>query len=137
MRGEANGYLQLQVVPASAEVFVDGLYVGNVNDVRQIVPGHSLEPGPHRLELRAPGYESVTVDVRIDPNDTRIYRASLEAATRREPPAPTVVAAAPPRTFYVIPGCYAGDKPPKADRLRPGCNTSRLVTVPPVVSIVR
>ena len=35
LKGEWNGYLQLQVSPASALVFVDGLYVGSVDDVRQ------------------------------------------------------------------------------------------------------
>ena len=33
---EANGYLQFQVVPGTAEVRVDGFYVGSVDDVRRM-----------------------------------------------------------------------------------------------------
>jgi hypothetical protein len=36
-----------------------------------------------------------------------------------------------PKTFYVIPDCYAGDKPPQADRLRPGCDASKVRKIPP------
>jgi hypothetical protein len=48
------------------------------------------------------------------------------------PPAP-YVAGVPgrPKTFYVIPGCYAGDRPPEPDTLMPGCSISRLRVVPP------
>lgn len=48
------------------------------------------------------------------------------------PPAP-YVAGVPgrPKTFYVIPGCYAGDRPPEPDSLKPGCSLSRLRVIPP------
>jgi hypothetical protein len=36
-----------------------------------------------------------------------------------------------PKTFYVIPGCYAGDRRPEPDLLPPGCDASKLKTVPP------
>jgi hypothetical protein len=32
----------------------------------------------------------------------------------------------PPKTFYVIPGCYAGDRPPQSVALPPGCDISQL-----------
>lgn len=37
-----------------------------------------------------------------------------------------------PKTFYVIPGCYAGDKPPRREWLRPDCDMAALRIVPPV-----
>jgi hypothetical protein len=48
------------------------------------------------------------------------------------PPAP-YVAGMPgrPKTFYVIPGCYAGDRRPEPESLAPGCRISRLRVVPP------
>ena len=48
------------------------------------------------------------------------------------PPAP-YVAGVPgrPKTFYVIPGCYSGDRPPEPDSLTPGCSLSRLRVIPP------
>jgi hypothetical protein len=135
-RQVSNGYLQLQVVPGSAEVYVDGLYIGSANDVRQMIPGYPLEPGPHRLELRAFGYQSRAVEVRIDANDARIFRTDLEAVRSSEQPAPRV-ASGPPRTFYVIPNCYAGDKPPQADRLPAGCRIANTRRIPPVLNTVR
>ena len=60
----------------------------------------------------------------------------LEPLRRSEPPAPPAAAPVAPtpmppvtpgprKTFYVIPGCYAGDRPPHADRLPPGCDVSK------------
>jgi hypothetical protein len=34
--------------------------------------------------------------------------------------------AGPPKTFFVIPGCYAGDRPPKKMALPRGCDISKL-----------
>jgi hypothetical protein len=127
------GYLQLQVMPATAEVLVDGYYVGSVDDVRRMGTGRALEPGPHRVELRAPGYENVTFDVRVVPDETIVYRRDLAAnAPVLPPPVPGV-----PKTFYVIPGCYAGDRPPAAVRLPAKCDAANARTIPPQVSEVR
>jgi hypothetical protein len=130
----SNGYLALQVQPAQAQVYVDGLYVGTVNDVVGALHGRPLEAGAHRLELRAPGYDGIAVDVRIDPGQTTLYRGELTPA--RTPPAPVVAPAATPRpkTFYVISGCYAGDKRPEIGRLPRGCDASKLREVPPLVN---
>ena len=48
------------------------------------------------------------------------------------PPAP-YVAGMPgrPKTFYVIPGCYAGDRRPEPESLAPGCSVSRLRIIRP------
>jgi hypothetical protein len=57
-----------------------------------------------------------------------------------EPPAPVpavpatpYVAGTPgrPKTFYLIPGCYAGDRRPDPESLAPGCSITRLRVVPP------
>jgi hypothetical protein len=37
----------------------------------------------------------------------------------------------PPKTFYVIPGCYAGDKPPADTPLASACDHAKLRIVPP------
>jgi hypothetical protein len=42
-----------------------------------------------------------------------------------------------PKTFYVIPGCYAGDVRPRAEQLPRGCQLALLREVPPVVAPVR
>jgi PEGA domain len=123
-----SGFLDLQMQPGSAQVYVDGFYMGAVDDFRRMIPGRPIEAGPHRVELRAPGYDTATFNVMIPPNETVTYRASLNATA---PAAPVVaLPPAPPKTFYVIPGCYAGDKPPRA-RLPRGCDRSKLRAIPP------
>jgi len=128
------GYLQVLAAPVSAQVYVDGLYVGIVDDLRRTVPGRLLDAGAHHVELRADGYEPSARDVRIDPGQTTLLRTTLaaEAAPRATASAPPP--AATPRAFYVIPGCYAGDRRPRADRLPPGCRIAALQVIPPVVS---
>jgi len=58
-----------------------------------------------------------------------------ETPTPPAPPAPPAAspppAPGPPKTFYVIPRCYAGDRPPEADALPAGCDIRRLRTIPP------
>ena len=48
------------------------------------------------------------------------------------PPAP-YVGGTPgrPKTFYVIPGCYAGDRRPEPESLAADCSLSRLRVIPP------
>jgi hypothetical protein len=129
----SDGYLALQVVPATAEVYIDGLYVGTVNDIRGEARGEALAAGAHRLELRAPGYQPVALDVRIVPGRTTIYRSELVATPPVAAPAPPR-SAGHPKAFYVIPGCYAGDSRPDASQLPRGCRLSNLRTIPPVVA---
>jgi hypothetical protein len=122
--GREVGYLQLLVTPAVAQIYADGLYVGSVGDVGG--SGIDLEEGSHRIELRADGYAALTFDVRILSNQTITYRNILERA-----PPKTAVVAARPKTFYVIPGCYAGDRPPEGT-LPAGCDLRKIRKIPPV-----
>jgi len=131
-----NGYLDLQTQPGAAQVYIDGYYMGSVNDFRRIIPGHSLEAGAHRVELRAPGYETQAFDVMIAPNKTVTYRGDLEAKASAAV-APLGAPRAAAKTFYVIPGCYAGDRPPKDVRLPRGCDRSRVRAIPPTIMSVR
>ena len=65
----------LQVQPTSAQIFVDGEFVGTVDDVQSAV---TVAPGVHRVEFRAPGYDPLVVDVRVAPGGRITYRASLK-----------------------------------------------------------
>jgi hypothetical protein len=125
-----QGRLSLYVSPLSSQVFVDGFYVGTAGDFQD--RGLWLETGPRRIELRAEGYETATFDVRILEEQTVNYRRDLERELPRTE-APRV--AAIPKTFYVVPGCYAGDRPPAAGRLPTGCSSKNVRTIPPVLSV--
>ena len=78
--GYTSGYegkLQLKVKPRDASVSVDGYYVGLVDDFDGVFQRLHLEAGPHRMEISAPGYEPLTFDVRIEPNQTLTYHGEL------------------------------------------------------------
>jgi hypothetical protein len=92
--------------------------------------GGTLDAGPHRVEFRADGYDSQSVELRIRANDVLSYRGTL---TRRDERPELRAAAGPPKTFYVIPRCYAGTSRPRADQLPPGCNVKDVREVPPVI----
>jgi len=125
-----EGYLRLEVEPESAQVFVDGLFAGTVSDFRRS-GGGTLDAGPHRVEFRADGYDAQSVELRIRPNDVLSYRGTL---TRLDARPELRAAAGPPKTFYVIPRCYAGTSRPRADQLLPGCDIKNLREVPPVIA---
>jgi len=76
-----EGNIRIDVEPDTAQIFVDGYFVGTVADFRESLAGLNVAAGLHRLEFRAPGYDTLSVDVRIDANRTITYRAVL---TRRD-----------------------------------------------------
>jgi hypothetical protein len=120
----ARGGLRLETTPGSAQVYVDGYYVGLADDFGISGRALDLEAGPHRIELRADGYSTLAFSVNIIPNQTTRYRGDLQriAATAPPPAAP-----ATPKLTYVIPNCYAGDRPP-ARPLPSGCDLKQMRT---------
>ena len=119
-RVPATGRLILDVEPAAADVFSDGYYVGVPSDFGAARGGGPIEAGAHRLDITAIGYEPASVDLRITAGQTLTYRVTLKAL------APS--AAVAPTTFYLIPGCYMGNIPPRDARLPASCDQSRAIT---------
>jgi PEGA domain len=119
----ARGWLRLETQPVDGQVYVDGYYVGSVEDFG--FRGRPLEiaAGTHHVEVRAGGYETLSFEVRIAANQTVRYRGDLRSLSPAPPPSQRIAAVA--KTFYVIPNCYAGDRPPSGD-LPSGCDVSRL-----------
>ena len=75
------GELRLDVSPRHAQVYVDGYYAGVVDDYDGAFQALKLEPGAYRIEITAPGYESLTFDVRLNPSQKIRYQGDL----RRSP----------------------------------------------------
>jgi hypothetical protein len=75
---DEEGSLRLKIKPREGEVYVDGYYVGLVNDFDGAFQRLHLEAGPHRIEVRAPGYETLDFDVRITPDKTTTYQGELK-----------------------------------------------------------
>jgi hypothetical protein len=125
--GMARGGLTLETLPELAQVYVDGYYVGLVQEFG--LRGHALDlsAGPHRVELRAAGYETLRFGVMIAPHETLRYRGDMQALPART--AVLITPSQPPaaKSVYIIPNCYAGDKPPAA-ALPAGCDLKNLRT---------
>jgi hypothetical protein len=77
-RGSLHGNLWLAVEPNSAQVYVDGFYVGTVAESQRTPTGLSLAPGWHRLEFRATGYATPAVNVTVEPSRTARYEGELK-----------------------------------------------------------
>ena len=72
-----TGALRLNVKPGHAQVFVDGYFVGSVDDFDSTLQRLRLEEGPHKIEIQAAGYEPLIFHVRIRIGDTITYRGEL------------------------------------------------------------
>jgi hypothetical protein len=75
------GSLRLQVEPRDAQVYVDGYYAGVVDDFDGHFQHLDLSPRPHRVEIRAPGYQPLVFDVVIQPHHKTDYRGRLLPST--------------------------------------------------------
>ena len=77
-----TGGLRLKVEPKEAQVYVDGYYAGVVYDFVDDFNGHfqrlKLIPGPHHVEVRAPGYQSLEFDITIEAFRTTEYKGALQ-----------------------------------------------------------
>ena len=74
--GRLYGGLRITDAPHEAQVFADGYYVGIVDDFDGVFQHLNLEAGPHRIEVRFPGYDdAIAFDVVIQPGRTITYRA--------------------------------------------------------------
>ena len=71
------GAVRLQVRPADAHVFVDGYFVGAVDDFDGPFQRLRLEAGPHQIEIHAEGYEPLYLDVNVRPGETIKYEGYL------------------------------------------------------------
>jgi len=130
-----RGTLRLDLTPeVPVQLHVDGFFIGTLDETGFEL---ALEPGPHQIEARADGYETVHVGVKIEENRTISYRATLQRA-EASPATPAAPAASPAVTtpvarkpFYMIPGCYLGDVPPHQAKLPKSCDPARSVTLWP------
>ena len=125
--------LILDVDPPTAQVFADGFYIGIPEDFRFEDGGAVLEPGPHRIDILARDYEPVSVDVNLTRGQSATFRHKLRPIVRTTRPAPgDAVKALPvakqPSTFYLIPGCYMGNVPPRDANLPATCDIARAVS---------
>lgn len=122
----ATGRVRLEVEPAALlQIYVDGVYIGTPADLGGEL---DLRPGSRRIEIRAPGYETLIFDARVEAARAITYRGELTPIAATAPAPPPVVIPPENRILYVIAGCYFGNVPPEAGRLPVGCDLSQLKT---------
>jgi hypothetical protein len=73
-----EGSLRLKIRPREAEVYVDGYYAGIVDQFDGVFQRLHIESGPHRIEVRAAGYETLVFDVRISPDHSTTYEGEMK-----------------------------------------------------------
>ena len=106
--------------------FLDDRYCGAVANFRGV--GVLLTEGVRHVEVRAPGYESATFDINVRSSQRAVYRGDLKPVqTAAGPAAPAIRRGSD--TFYAIPGCYLGNRPPREVSLPPGCDVAKAKTV--------
>jgi PEGA domain-containing protein len=71
------GELRLDVSPRHAQVYVDGYYSGVVDDYDGAFQALKLESGTYRIEITAPGFETLSFDVRIPAGQRIRYQGEL------------------------------------------------------------
>jgi len=77
------GGVQLDVDPRRALVYVDGLFAGLVEDFSGYFHHLNATAGVHVIEMVAPEYEPLAVEVLVSPGRTTTYRASLNRTPGR------------------------------------------------------
>lgn len=79
--GGGGGYeecsVRLLVKPRDAQVYVDGFYVGVVDEFDGAFQKLKLDEGPHRIEIRKEGFETLIFDVRTTYDHTIKLRGEL------------------------------------------------------------
>jgi hypothetical protein len=74
-----TGSLRLKIKPRNAEVYIDGYFVGTVDQFDGTFQKLKVDAGTHRIEIRAEGRESSHIDVVVAPGETITYEGQLKA----------------------------------------------------------
>jgi hypothetical protein len=77
------GGVQLDIEPRRALVYVDGWYVGVIDQFSGYYRHLDVGAGTHTFEIVAPDYEPLLFEMAISPGRTTTYRASLQRASGR------------------------------------------------------
>jgi hypothetical protein len=73
-----NGSLRLKIDPRQAQIYVDGYYVGLVDNYDGAFQKLDIEGGGHKVELKADGYEPLQFEVIITPGQTVTYKGEMK-----------------------------------------------------------
>jgi hypothetical protein len=86
---QVTAELKIAVNPSRAAVFLDGLFVGHVGEFEGAGRGMLVAPGPHRIRIALPGYQTFETD--INPTANQKVEIKTELAKSDAPPAAPLV----------------------------------------------
>jgi hypothetical protein len=72
------GSLRVKVSPSDAQVYVDGVLQGVVDDFDGLRNHLEVPMGDHKIEIKKDGYETLTGDVTVEADKTLTFRGSLK-----------------------------------------------------------
>jgi hypothetical protein len=73
-----TGGVSFEITPDTAQVFVDGSYVGTVAEFTPSTQPLDLTPGRHRIEVRAAGYRTFNFDADIIAGQVLPFQGAME-----------------------------------------------------------
>jgi hypothetical protein len=73
-----TGGLRLKIKPREGQVYVDGYFVGEVDDFDGTFQKLNIDGGGHRIEIKADGFEPLQFEVVITPGDTVTYKGEMK-----------------------------------------------------------
>jgi hypothetical protein len=75
--GIAYGGISFDIQPYDAAIYVDGEYVGVVQDFGPYAAPLTLPAGVHHIDLQASGFAPLSFDLTVVPNQVIPYRGTL------------------------------------------------------------
>ena len=72
------GGMSFDVTPANAEVFADNMRVGTVGQFTPTTQPVGLPAGHHHIEIRTPGYQTISFDVDIVAGEVTPFQGMME-----------------------------------------------------------
>jgi hypothetical protein len=75
--GDASAGVSFEITPTTAEIYVDGTYAGRVAEHGPMSEPLGLAPGRHRIEVRAPGYQTLVFDAEVAAGQVTPYRGTM------------------------------------------------------------
>jgi len=73
-----TGGLSFDITPATAEIYIDGQYVGLVEDYSAGMQPLSLAPGRHHVEFREAGFAAMAFDTDVIPGQVIPFQGAME-----------------------------------------------------------
>jgi hypothetical protein len=78
--GRLEAVVDLQVLPESAVVYLDGAFIGTASELARMELGVGLAAGAHRVDVMAPGFESRSIDLTVTAGERKELDVELEPA---------------------------------------------------------